>query len=164
MHYQTKTKRCLGIDPGLANCGWAVVSRTPSGKFRVLDSGNITTPASDTEAERALCIYQQISEVIASHYPHKVAIERVFFNKNVSSAITTGGVIYLCLLSAEQAGLVSVQVTPQQAKSAIGFACADKAQVQRMVEKLTGVTILNAHSADAVAIAIAGLLKARAIV
>lgn len=163
MKYQTRSERCLGIDPGLANCGWAVVGRNASGKYRLLDHGCIETTVDSTESERALSIYQKISEVIGAHMPNMVAIERVFFNKNVSSAITTGGVVFLCLLAAEQAGIESLQVKPQSAKAAIGFATADKSRVQQMVSKLTGVSVKNVHAADAAAVAIAGLLRGKRI-
>ena len=88
-----------------------------------------------------------------------MAVEKVYFNRNVSSAISTGGVIYICLLIAEQIGIPSVQVTPQQAKAAIGNPKASKDEVKRVIQRLTGLKTGNAHTADAAAIAIAGLLK-----
>ena len=155
--------KCLGIDPGLANTGYAVVSQNASGKFCVFSHGCIKTKKASPNGEgcRYLAIYQKLSEVIASHSPTCVAVERVFYNQNVSSAITTGGVIAICLLAAEEAGIANLQIKPQAAKQAIGFGTADKAKVKQMVQKLTGVSIRDSHAADAVAVAIAGILYER---
>ena len=160
--YQNKSTRCLGIDPGISNTGWAIVNRNGRGKFSVLDAGIIRTSSTDSEASRALGIYREISELLMSNFPNLLAVEKVFYNRNVSSAISTGGVVYICLLAAEQIGIESEQITPQQAKaSATGNGKASKADVARMVHRLTGVRLENAHTADAAAIAIAGLLQGR---
>ena len=87
-------------------------------------------------------------------------MEQVFYNRNVSSAISTAGVVYVCLLAAEQVGIASDQITPQQAKaSATERDRASKTDVARMVEKLTGARLENLHAVDAASIAIVGLLK-----
>ena len=78
--YQTESKRILGIDPGLANCGWSVVARNRSGKYVLMDSGCIVTASSTGESERLLYIYKQITELLHVHVPNCVAIERVFHN------------------------------------------------------------------------------------
>ena len=87
--YQRNSKRILGIDPGLANCGWSVVVRNRSGKYVLMDSGCIVTTSSTGESERLLYIYKQITELLHVHVPNCVAIERVFHNRNVSSSLTT---------------------------------------------------------------------------
>ena len=162
--YQTKSKRCLGIDPGISNTGWAIVNRNGRGKFSVLDAGIIRTASTDTEAVRALAIYREIADLLMSNAPNLLAVEKVFYNRNVSSAISTGGVVYICLLAAEQIGIESEQITPQQAKaSATGRGTASKADVSRMVHRLTGARLDNAHTADAAAVAIAGLLKGKSV-
>lgn len=162
MNDRTKSKRALGIDPGLANCGWAVVGRNRKGKFVLLESGTIQTGKEKPESARLLEIYQQISERIFTSSPNIVVVERVFFNENVTSCLTTSGVAALCLLAAEQAGIETQASTPQQVKSAVtGTGKASKEQVQRMVATLTGQELKNAHAADAAACAIAGLLSRR---
>lgn len=80
--YQTKSKRCLGIDPGLANTGYAIIGRkAATEEFKLLESGCIQTDRKvSTEAQRLLKIYQDIGEIIGAHTPHLVAIEKVYFN------------------------------------------------------------------------------------
>lgn len=158
--YQTKTRKAIGIDPGLANCGYAVLDRNSTGQLNLLESGCIKTPTKGTQAARLLHIYQDISEVIQAHHPHLVAIERVYFNRNVSSAITTGGAIGVCLLAAEVIGIESLLLTPQQAKAAAtGTRQATKEKMKRFLRRLLRRDIRNHHEADAAAVAIAGLLQ-----
>lgn len=161
--YQTKAQTAIGIDPGLANTGWAVLTRNVRGHFRLLASGCIQTDKADTEAERIFEIYTSISTLIREHSPDVVAIEKVFWNRNTTSALTTAGVSAVCLLTAEQAGIESRQVSPQKAKAfATGHGTASKETVKKFVQKLTQTEIKNGHAADAAAIAIAGLLPKRA--
>ena len=158
--YQTKTRKAIGIDPGLANCGYAVLDRNSTGQLNLLESGCITTQTKGTQASRLLHIYQNISEVIQAHHPHLVAIERVYFNRNVSSAITTGGAIGVCLLAAEVIGIESLLLTPQQAKAAAtGTGQATKEKMKKLLGRLLRRDIRNHHEADAAAVAIAGLLQ-----
>lgn len=158
--YQTKSRKAIGIDPGLANCGYAVITRNSTGKCNRLESGSIRTDSKATEAERILKIYQEVSELIHAHHPNLVAIERVYFNRNVSSAITTGSVIGVCLLSAEEAGIESLLLTPQQAKAAAtGRGRASKETMKKCLAGLLGPNIRNHHEVDAAALAIAGLLQ-----
>ena len=150
----------IGIDPGIANTGYAIVSRhNATGNLSVTTSGIVKTSSRVSEAKRALEVYSRLSEAVSEADPDVLAVEKVYFNRNVSSAISTGGVIYICLLIAEQAGIPSIQVSPQQAKAAIGNSKASKDEVKRVIRCLTGEKISNAHTSDAVAIAIAGLLK-----
>ena len=90
----------LGIDPGIANTGWAIVSANSVGKLLILDSGCIRTASSNCEGSRYTVIYSEISKLRIANTSNIVAIERVFFNKNVSSAFTTHGAIAVCQLSA----------------------------------------------------------------
>ena len=162
MKYQMRSKRVFGIDPGLANAGWSVVARNRLGNIVLMDSGCIRTSPAESEASRLLQIYQQMSEQLHVHAPNSVAIERVFHNKNVSSSLTTASVIGVCQLAAEQAGLDTVLFTPQQVKAAVcGYGGAEKAAVKKFVSRLTGVSVKNRHAADAVAVAIAGLLDTK---
>ena len=158
--YETKNTRCLGVDPGLANTGWAIVSRSERGKFRVLDAGIITTSKTESEASRAMKIYDTVFDLLAEGSPNLLAVEQVFYNRNISSCISTAGVVYICLLAAAHLGIASEQITPQEAKaSATGRGTASKTDVARMVHKLTGERLENSHTADAAAVAVAGLLK-----
>lgn len=160
MPYKTTKQTAIGIDPGLANTGYAVLTRNRRGHFRILSSGCIQTDKADTEAKRLFKIYTGISSLIREHSPDILAIEKVFWNKNITSALSTQGVISVCLLSAEQAGITSLQITPQTAKAfATGSGAADKAHVRKFVEKLTGTAIKNTHTADAASVAIAALMQ-----
>ena len=159
MREKTHAFRCLGIDPGLAHTGWSVVRRKKSGGFQHLASGVISTEASACDAVRYATIYNAVNALIAEHTPDVLSIERVYFNKNVSSCLSTASVIGVIRLSAELARMPSIQVRPQAVKAAVtGGGRASKAQVQKMVAKLLGVDIQNAHAADAAAVAMAGLL------
>lgn len=162
MKYRTNSMRCLGIDPGLSNTGWAVVSRDRHGAFGIVDCGCITTDKKQSKPERVHQIYNHICEILQNLVPDLLAVERVFFNKNPSSCLSTAGVSYLCLLAAEQAGIRSLFFTPQQVKSAVGCSgSGSKSDVKLFVSQLTNTTIKNSHTADAAAAAIAGLLKMR---
>lgn len=159
MAYKTKSERCLGIDPGLANCGWAVVHRSTS-KYRLIASGCLDTPKSETLGKRLASIYAGICQILAEHAPDVVCIEAVYFNKNVSSCISTAQVIATVELASAHAEIKTGQVKPQTVKAATGMGGkASKEQVNRMVNRLLSAEIANGHESDAAAAAIAGLLR-----
>ena len=154
--------KVIRIDPGLSNTGWAVVSRNRHGAFEMIDCGCITTNKKDTEPTRIHQIYNTIREIVGTHQPDLLAAERVFFNQNPISCLSTAGVSYICQLAAEQEGIPSMTFTPQQVKMACGCGGrATKRAVKNFVSKLTNKPITNSHIADATACAIAGLLKMR---
>ena len=159
---KTKSTRCIGIDPGLSNTGWAIVSRKRHGTFEMIDCGCIITHKKDTEQKRVHQIYNAIRDVLHQHNPELLTVERVFFNQNPNSCLSTAGVSYICLLAAEQAGIQSMTFTPQQVKMACGCGgSASKRNVKVFVSQLTKTPITNTHVADATACAIAGVLKLR---
>ena len=92
MRYKTKSKRVLGIDPGLANTGWGVVHRSGQ-KYQLIEKGTIRTKSSDEQPHRLEIIYAGVSELLRKHTPDMVNIEAVFFNRNVKSCISTASVI-----------------------------------------------------------------------
>ncbi len=101
-----------------------------------------------------------MNEIIETHIPDVLSVERVFFNHNHTSCLSTAAVMYMCMLAAEQAGIASHAFTPQQVKMACGCGgSASKTAVQSFVSKITGAEINNAHIADSVACAMAGLLR-----
>lgn len=155
-------KVCLGIDPGLSNTGWAIVSRKRHGAFEIMDCGCIRTSKKESEPTRIHKIYNDIRDVLHTYQLDLLAVERVFFNQNPISCLSTAGVSYMCQLAAEQEGMPSMTFTPQQVKMACGCGHrASKRNVKVFVSKLTKTTITNTHVADATACAIAGLLKMR---
>lgn len=158
--YQKKSRKVLGVDPGIASTGWCIVNRTAGGKLKVVDAGLIRSSKTEPEPKRIAKIYDKVYDLLADELPNLLAVEQVFYNRNVSSAMSTAGVVYVCLLAAEHTGIESEQITPQMAKaSATGRSTASKADVAKFVYKLTGEHLENQHTADAAAVAIAGILK-----
>ena len=159
MHYKTKNKRCLGIDPGIGNCGWAVVQMN-GGKYKLIDKGTIRTKPKTEQPHRLETIYAGVSELICQHQPDTVEIEAVFFNRNITSCISTASVIAVIELACRHADISSGQVKPQTLKSAVtGTGRATKDQVKWMVAKLIKIEVKSNHEADAIAAAIHGLRR-----
>ncbi len=152
----------LGIDPGLASTGYGVVERSGS-RLRAVKTGCIKTKASQSLAARLLLIYNEISEVIEETSPDAVALERIFFSKNVSSAFSVGQALGVCLLRASQADVPVFQYSPNEVKQAVsGYGKASKHQVQKMVAALLGAIDLpvSDHVSDALAVAICHINRA----
>lgn len=146
----------MGIDPGAANLGFGLVGRA-RGRMVALDGGVIETPADLPIAERLARIHRLTGELIAHHRPVAVAIEEIFFNRNVHSAIATGQASGVVMLAAAHQGIECHTYTPQAVKMAVcGSGAAGKAQVQRMVGTLLGLDEPPTpdHAADALAVAI----------
>ncbi|HLM85150.1 MAG TPA: crossover junction endodeoxyribonuclease RuvC [Solirubrobacteraceae bacterium] len=146
----------LGIDPGTATTGYGIVERTGS-RIRSLDYGCIQTPSDRPLAERLLEIRAAITDLIQTHRPALVAVERLFFNRNVQTAFAVGQARGVVLLAAGQRGLPCTGYTPQQVKGAVcGNGRASKDQVGRMVQALLGLSEQPRpdHAADALAVAI----------
>ena len=160
MTYKTKSKRCLGIDPGLANCGWAVVHRSGQ-KYQLIEKGTIRTKSTEEQPYRLEKIYADVLELLREHTPDKVEIEAVFFNRNVKSCISTASVIAVVEIACRHCDIPSNQIKPQSLKSAVtGTGRATKEQVKYMIHKLLRTEIKSNHEADAAAAAIAGLQRA----
>jgi crossover junction endodeoxyribonuclease RuvC len=146
----------LGIDPGLANTGYGVVQRRGGGMV-ALDGGVIATPARTPLAERLDTIHRAVCALLDHHRPVALAMESLYFGRNVSSALAVGQARGVVLLAAAQRGIVCLDYTPQQIKGAVcGSGSADKAQVQRMVQMLLRLAEPPRpdHAADALAAAI----------
>ena len=145
----------LGIDPGIAIVGYGVVHYDEH-KFTPLEYGAITTPAGDKLTDRLRDIYESIGILIEKHKPDAFAIEELFFNTNVTTAIHVAHGRGVCVLAASILNVPIFEYTPLQVKQAVcGYGRADKGQVQRMV---TSMLSLNATPkpddvADALAIA-----------
>ena len=146
----------MGIDPGAANLGFGVV-RVEGSRMVALDGGVVETPA-DLPLERRLeRIHRALTELIAWHEPQAMAIEELYFGKNVRSAIGVGQASGVAMLAAAQRGIPCFAYTPQAIKMAVcGSGAAGKAQVQRMVGTLLGLPEPPTpdHAADALAVAI----------
>lgn len=128
--------RVLGIDPGLAKVGYGVVEKTRSG-VRAVCHGVIRTPKEDDVATRLAALYEECRELIELHDPQAVAVERVFFNANVRTAMSVAQGAGVALLTGAQAGCEVAEYTPNDVKMAVaGDGRADKRGVQEMVAVL----------------------------
>jgi crossover junction endodeoxyribonuclease RuvC len=146
----------LGIDPGTAICGFGVVALT-DGNVRMIDAGCIRTPSEATDADRLRQLHGALVQLITEHRPERVGVERLFFQRNVQTAMAVGQARGVALLAAAQAGLPIDEPTPNEVKQTVcGNGSADKAQVAAMVERLLGVSLSGVpdDATDALAIAI----------
>ena len=146
----------LGIDPGTAMTGYGLVERTGS-RLRAVDYGCLETPAGMPLPERLLLIQDGLIDLVETHRPDLVAVERLFFNKNVQTAFAVGQARGVALLTAARFGLPVHEYGPHEVKMAVtGHGRAEKVQVQRMVQVVLGLATLPRpdDAADALAIAI----------
>ncbi len=147
----------IGLDPGTATTGYGLVREEPSGALTGLAYGVILTPARTPIAERLARLHGELAEILERHKPDTAAVEKLFFQKNVSSAIAVAQGRGAALVALAQAGLDVAEYTPMEIKQAIaGYGGADKAQMQQMVRALLGLTDLPQpdDAADALAVAI----------
>lgn len=126
--------RILGIDPGTGILGFGVID-VQRGKAQLVDAGVIRTPVKEDDAVRLLTIYEELSDIIASTKPEAMAVERLFFARNVTTAMTVAQARGVVLLCGQQAGLPIHEYTPMQIKQALtGYGRAEKKQIQEMVK------------------------------
>ena len=146
----------LGIDPGTAHTGYGVVLSRGS-RLAALDGGVIETRAGVPLERRLVDIHERVCELISEHQPLAVAVEDLYFGRNVHSALAVGQARGVVLLAAGKAGLPCFSYTPQQVKQAVcGSGGAAKDQIQRMVGALLSLPEPPRpdHAADALAVAI----------
>jgi crossover junction endodeoxyribonuclease RuvC len=146
----------MGIDPGVASTGFGVV-RVAGGRMSAIDGGVIEAPAGAPAGDRLARIHASLSELVEWHEPVAVALEDLYFGRNVRSAIAVGQARGVAMLAAAQRGIPTHDYTPQAVKMAVcGTGAAVKAQVQQMVGALLGLPSPPAsdHAADALAVAI----------
>lgn len=146
----------LGVDPGTAITGFGIV-KAEGDRLELVDFGCIRTEAGAAMTHRLRDIHSSINHLIAKHNPDILAVEELFFNRNVTTAIAVGQARGVVLLSAALGGLEVLEFTPPQVKQAVtGYGRADKRQVQAMVKTILGLPEVPKpdDAADAVAIAI----------
>ena len=149
-------KIVMGIDPGAANLGFGVV-RVEGSRMVALDGGVVETTPDQPLERRLERIHRAIAELVEWHEPQAVALEDVYFGKNVRSAMAVGQASGVAMLAAAQRGVRCFAYTPQAIKLAVcGSGSAGKKQVQRMVGTLLGLPEPPSpeHAADALAVAI----------
>ena len=150
--------RVLGVDPGLGRCGWAVLEGR-GGRVGPVAYGTVHTEGEQV-APRLATLAAQLRQVLAAHRPEALAIERLFFNANVRTAMTVGQASGVVLLLAAEHGLEVSAYTPPQVKQAVtGSGSAPKEQVGYMVKALLGLATVPApaDTADALAVALCHL-------
>ncbi|NOZ06573.1 MAG: crossover junction endodeoxyribonuclease RuvC [Chloroflexi bacterium] len=146
----------LGIDPGTAITGYAVVRDDHEGA-KLQASGAIYTPAHTPLSQRLFSIHQELAAIIETYRPSTMAVEKVFFSRNVRTALAVGHARGVVLLAAAIHGLPVFEYSPNEVKQAIsGYGGADKKQMQNMVALLLHLDEVPTPDdvADAIAIAI----------
>ncbi len=152
----------LGIDPGLTRCGYAVLHAQGS-SVKAVALGVIRTPATSPLPQRLAELKAELVALLNQYRPHAVAVEQVFFQTNVRTAMSVGQASGLALAEAAAFGCDVVQFTPNQVKDSVtGWGAAPKAQVQRMVQARLGLATppKPADAADAAALALCYLAAA----
>ncbi len=146
----------LGIDPGTATCGFGIVA-LEAGRLRFVDAGVVRTPSNASDADRLRQLHEALGVLMAEHRPQRVGVERLFFQRNVRTAMAVGQARGVALLAAAEAGLAVDEPTPNEVKQAVcGNGAADKQQVATMVARLLGVPLAGVpdDATDALAVAI----------
>lgn len=145
----------IGFDPGTARLGYGIIESEPDPV--AIDYGVIVTTADSPMATRLLEIHAAVGELIDRHQPQAIAVERLFFARNVTTAMTVGQARGVVLLAAAQHGVATAEYAPSEIKQAVvGYGKADKQQIQEMVRIMLGLESLPRpdDAADALAVAI----------
>lgn len=154
----------IGIDPGTATTGYGLVEEQEDGSLMAVAYGAIQTVPNVSMPERLLQLYQELSQIILLHRPDSGAVEKLFFHRNVTTALSVGQARGVVLLAMAHTGLAVGEYTPLEVKQAIvGYGGAEKIQVQEMVRALLGLPDIPRPDdvADALAVAICHIHSAR---
>lgn len=153
--------KVIGIDPGTGRLGWAIVekdksSRIANGGVALVDCGLIESPANTPLSDRLKLIHEGLSKTISKFSPDEMAIEELFFAKNIKTGISVAHARGVAMLSGAERGLPIYEYKPNEIKLGIcGYGHADKKQMSKMVElHIRGCKIEQDDTADAVAIAL----------
>jgi crossover junction endodeoxyribonuclease RuvC len=150
----------LGIDPGTATTGYGLVRDRADGSLESVAYGTIQTPAGVAAHQRLSILFHQLNEILFLHRPDMCAVEKLFFQRNISTAIAVGQARGVLMLAISEAGLGMAEYTPNEVKQAVaGYGSAGKKQVQEMVRVLLALPEIPKpdDAADALAIAITHL-------
>ncbi|MBM3150961.1 MAG: crossover junction endodeoxyribonuclease RuvC [Chloroflexi bacterium] len=150
----------LGIDPGTATTGYGLVREGRDGSLEMVAFGVVQTPAGESAHRRLATLYHRLQEILLLHRPDSVAVEKLFFQRNVSTALAVGQARGVAMLAIAEAGLDVFEYTPNEVKQAVaGYGSAGKRQVQEMVRTLLVLPEIPRpdDAADALAVAITHL-------
>lgn len=132
--------RILGIDPGTGILGFGIIDIDGKGKAILVDAGVIRTPVKQADSDRLFTIYQELDEIIRDVKPSVMAVEKLFFARNVTTAMSVSQARGVVLLIGKQHKLELHEYTPQEIKMGLtGYGRADKKQVQEMVRIILGL-------------------------
>jgi crossover junction endodeoxyribonuclease RuvC len=132
--------RIIGIDPGTGILGFGIIDIDARGKASLVDAGVIRTPVKEVDSIRLETIYNELHEIITEFKPDTMAVEKLFFAQNVTTAITVAQARGVVLLCGVQHKLELYEYTPLQIKQALtGYGRADKKQIQEMVRVVLGL-------------------------
>ncbi len=154
----------LGIDPGTATTGYGLVRETEQGGYAVVDYGVILTPAGIAPERRLLLLYDRLVELILLHRPDQGAVEKLFFQRNVTTALAVGQARGVVLLAMAQQNIPIAEYTPLEIKQAItGYGVAEKKQMQLMIQAVLGLAEMPRpdDAADALSAAVCHLQSYR---
>jgi crossover junction endodeoxyribonuclease RuvC len=163
MERRREATTILGIDPGTATMGWGVVCQDGN-RLRYVQHGAIVTPSNWEMPRRLGRLFDGVTELVRGYRPASVVVEELFFNTNVTTAITVGQARGVALLAAYKAGVGIAEYTPLQVKQAItSYGRAEKRQVQEMVKTLLNLREIPKpdDAADGLAIAICHAFSSR---
>jgi len=153
----------LGIDPGTAITGWGVV-RQDGDALVLVAYGTVNTSQDVPMPQRLQTIHRELGEIISQHGPDGVAVEKLFFSKNVRTALTVGQARGVAVLAVAEAGIPVHEYTPLEVKqSVVGYGRATKDQIQQLVKMLLHLDSVPQpdDAADAIAVAICHIHSAR---
>lgn len=146
----------MGIDPGTAITGYGLVQYL-NNNFKLVECGTVRTKAGQPMSERLQTLYHDLTAIITDYQPEQYAVEELFFNKNIRTALPVGQARGVTLLAGANAGLNVFEYTPLQVKQAVaGYGRADKKQVQYMLKILLNLPTVPKpdDTADALAVAV----------
>ena len=147
----------LGIDPGTATTGYGLIEETENKELKVVDYGVILTRPDELPERRLQLIYSSIKELILLHHPDHGAVEKLFFQKNVTNALAVGQARGVVLLAMAECGIPVAEYSPQEVKQSVtGYGAAEKRQIQLMVQILLNLKEMPKpdDASDALAIAV----------
>ena len=150
----------LGIDPGTATTGYGLVRLMPDGELVSVSYGIISTPKDATPSARLEMLFDDLNKILKKHKPETAAVEKLFFSRNVTTAIAVGQARGVIMLALQKAGIDPFEYAPNEVKQAVaGYGGADKRQVQEMVRALLQLDKIPKpdDAADALAVAITHL-------
>jgi crossover junction endodeoxyribonuclease RuvC len=156
----------IGVDPGMAATGLAVVAAAAVGRVRVLSASTVRTAAGAAEEARLRAVYHGVRRALGEHRPEAVAVERLMWGRNVGSAMSVARASGVVLLAAAEAGVPVREYAPLEVKLAVaGSGSAGKPQVRQALRRLHGLADLpdDPDAADAVAVALCHLSQAPAL-